>query len=400
MSWKENLRPASFRGVSFFIDTSEFTTGRRVSLHEYPDREFGFPEDLGKISRTFKVDGHILGDDYFQTKQSMIEAVETPGVGELIHPYFGTVQVQVNSFAINEDTGRGRIASISFMFYESGDDRFPKNVQDKQSTLEARSGSAIESSKENFDDNFSIVRQPGFVVDAARDKVQKAADLFTESTQGVVTVSEEASNLAFGIRNLTAEVDDLLQSPSDLSNRLLDSFQLLEDSIPSSEDRLSVIGNFTTFGDDDAQVLGTTPSRDRQRDNNSAFNSFIKQVAASKSALYASQVEFDSTNEANEKRQEISALINEQIQSTENDDVFQQFRALNAVLIKTVPDEDADIPNIENVTPNDTTNSLVLVYDLFERRDSEQDIIDRNKIKNPAVIEQGIELEVIDVRRS
>ena len=74
-------------------------------------------------------------------------------------------------------------------------------------------------------------------------------------------------------------------------------------------------------------------------------------------------------------------------------------QALNAIIVKTIPDIDNELPNIETVVPRRTTNSLLVTYDLFENLESEQDLINRNGIKNPAFIEQGVSLEVIDVRK-
>ena len=47
-SWREDLRPASFRGVPFLVDESHVVIGRRVVLHEYPLRDKPYAEDLGK----------------------------------------------------------------------------------------------------------------------------------------------------------------------------------------------------------------------------------------------------------------------------------------------------------------------------------------------------------------
>ena len=46
----ENLRPASFRGVAFEVESHSESGGRRVELHEYPLRDTPYAEDLGKKS--------------------------------------------------------------------------------------------------------------------------------------------------------------------------------------------------------------------------------------------------------------------------------------------------------------------------------------------------------------
>ena len=61
MSWKDELRPASFRGVEFFIDVSQKSLGRRAVLHEFPNRETPYTEDMGRVAEGFEIEGHVLG---------------------------------------------------------------------------------------------------------------------------------------------------------------------------------------------------------------------------------------------------------------------------------------------------------------------------------------------------
>ncbi|WP_374707575.1 DNA circularization N-terminal domain-containing protein, partial [uncultured Deefgea sp.] len=39
MAWREQLQPASFRGVPFYVYTSSGEVGRRNVVHEYPLRD-------------------------------------------------------------------------------------------------------------------------------------------------------------------------------------------------------------------------------------------------------------------------------------------------------------------------------------------------------------------------
>ncbi len=400
MAWKDKLRPASFRGVPFYIEQSQYTGGRRVSFHEFPDRNDPFPEDLGKVGRTFKVEGHILGDNYFDTKEQLIEAAEKFGPGELIHPYYGTLQVQCGAFSIDEDTKDGRIAKISFQFYEAGNDNFPKTVDDKASQLLDKSTNALAKSKENFDNKFSVAGLPGFAVATARSGVESAADFFENATKGIATEAEGIANLAFGIRNLRAEVNDLLQAPSKLSKRLIDSFALLEAAIGVPKGRLAAFRTFSAFGRNDAALTGTTPTRERERDNKTAFDSLMREAALANSVNTSGEVEYESVNEATTTRNDLRDLIDEVQSETDSDDVFQAFKDLNAQLVRAVPDVDSDLPNVQDVTVHQTTNSLVMAYDLFENADTEEDIIARNKIRHPGFIKGGTTLEVLDVRKS
>lgn len=397
MAWTEGLRPASFRGIPFFIEGSQYTSGRRVTFHEFPNREEPYAEDLGRVGRTFKIEGHLLGDDIFEQKERLIEACEKFGPGELIHPYFGNRSVQVGAFSVDEDTKEGRILKFSIQFYESGDNRFPKDVDDKQTLLENAGDLAGEKNKSLFDRVFSIAKLPGFAVNSARNSVFAATAAFQNATKDVVATVEGIANLAYDIRNLRAEVDDLLAAPNLLSQRLLDSLALLEDAIESPRGRLQAYSGLIAF------IAGnvtndTTPTRQREKSNDDVFNGFIQRAAIVSAVKASGETEFESTEEAEATRTQLRDAIEIQLLTTNDDDVFQAFEDLQAQLVRVVPDVDSDLPNVQEVELQNSTNSLVLAYDLFQNPDSESDIIARNKIRNPAFIQGNQTLEVIDER--
>lgn len=399
-SWKDRLRPASFRGIAFFIDSSQYTGGRRVAFHEFPDRDNPFPEDLGKVGQTFRVEGHILGDTYFDTKQQLLEAANKEGPGELVHPYYGTLLVQCGAFSIDEDNREGRIAKISFQFYEAGDNRYPKEVDDKQFVLEEKNLSALDKSKAEFDRRFSIAKLPGFAVDTARKSVADAATAFENATKGVQTQAKEIADLAFAIRNLRAETNDLLQSPANLSQRLLDSFSLLEDACSVPRGKFAAAQTFVAFGSGDAPIPTTTPIRQKQDENKRVFDDLMKRASTIQAVSAASTIEFESVNEASQTRDTLRDQIDDILLTCEDDDVFQAFQDVKAQLARVLPDADSDLPNVQEVKTQDTNPSLVIAYDLFEVPEAEEDLINRNKIAHPGFVLGGSTLEVIDVRKS
>lgn len=397
MAWKDNLRPASFRGVIFFIDSSQYTSGRRNVFHEFPDRDSPYSEDMGRVGRSFKIEGHILGDDYFSIKTRLIDAVEKFGPGELIHPYYGTLLVQCGAFSIDEDTKEGRIAKISFQFYEAGDNRYPKSANDKFTVISDKAAAANAASKKKFDSAFDIAKAPGFVVQQARNGVTSVANLLSKALKGGKTIAEEVANLAYGIRNLKAQINDLIKAPSKLSKYIQDSFALLEKALSLPKGRLKAYSDFFTFGLHDLPILGNTFNRDRERNNKDAFDKFVRRSAVANAAVQAAQIPFESTEEALKTREQLTELIEEVLLTSDDDEVYSTFEDLQASLVALIPDDDSNLPNLRTIKIENTVSSLVLTHDLFENHELEADIIARNKIRNPGFILGDSALEVLNV---
>lgn len=120
MSWRDALRPASFRGVSFYISEATIGAGRRLARHEYPQRDLPYLEDMGRKAREYKVEAYILGSDYMRGRDALLAAVEKAGSGQLVHPWHGTVVVVVQDCQLSEGTASGGYAKFSLTFVEAG----------------------------------------------------------------------------------------------------------------------------------------------------------------------------------------------------------------------------------------------------------------------------------------
>lgn len=125
MSWRDELRPASWRGIPFGVLANESRFGRRVAVHEYPFRDTVWVEDLGRNVRRLGLTGFLVGDDALLRKQEMIEACEEEGPGELVHPTLGSLTVALLEFAASERWDQGRVVELAFAFVEAAGPAFP-----------------------------------------------------------------------------------------------------------------------------------------------------------------------------------------------------------------------------------------------------------------------------------
>ncbi|EAP3524755.1 DNA circularization protein, partial [Salmonella enterica] len=124
--WRGRLRDASFRGVPFSVEDDESTFGRRVQVHEYPNRDKPWTEDLGRATRRLTINAYLVGDDYADRRDRLISAIETAGPGTLVHPQYGEMQGSIDGqVRITHSSTEGRMCRVSFQFVESGELSFP-----------------------------------------------------------------------------------------------------------------------------------------------------------------------------------------------------------------------------------------------------------------------------------
>jgi prophage DNA circulation protein len=139
-SWRARLRPASWRGVPFFVSEASGEVGRRYEFHEYPQRDQPWAEDLGRAQRKWSITGYVLGEGYMGTRDRLLAACEQPGPGKLVHPYLGELRVVCDRFRYTERDDEGRMCRFDLSFAEPGQSGLPSARRAAGAALQAAAG--------------------------------------------------------------------------------------------------------------------------------------------------------------------------------------------------------------------------------------------------------------------
>lgn len=183
---------ASFRGVTFFVEASDISAGRRVVTHQYPQRDEPFTEDLGRAARVFSLSAFVLGDDCIEQAQALRDAIEQPGPGTLVHPEFGELQVIAQpGGSMSFDQARRRVR-FSLSFVEAGLNAFPESGRATQSASREAADGLMESAINDFAETINL--------DGVEDFVKTALEGDLLDSLGIISNSEIASVLGFADR--------------------------------------------------------------------------------------------------------------------------------------------------------------------------------------------------------
>lgn len=118
--WRDALQPASFRGAGFYVEVSRPPLGRRNVVHEFPKQDTPFAEDMGRRARRYAITAHVIGPNYLDDRDALIDACEAGGPGLLTHPTLGDVLVNCDVCVPTETAERGGICTFELSFIESG----------------------------------------------------------------------------------------------------------------------------------------------------------------------------------------------------------------------------------------------------------------------------------------
>ena len=210
--WRDRLQDASFRGVPFKVEEESAGTGRRVETHEYPNRDKPYTEDLGKVTFRPSITAYVVGDDCFDQRDRLIEALNKPGPGTLVHPTYGELKVCVDGeVRVSTSKSEGRIVRFDLKFVEAGELSYPTSGAATAQTLMS-SCSALDDC---ISDSFS-----GFSIDGVADFVQNdvvgnASTMLGYVSDAMKVVDSAVSDAA---RLLQGDISVLLPPPSSGKN--------------------------------------------------------------------------------------------------------------------------------------------------------------------------------------
>lgn len=394
MGWREQLRPASFRGVPFGVDGTDASGGRRVALHEYPNRDLPYAEDMGRKAREFAVDGFVLGADYMAARDALIDALERSGPGVLVHPYRGTQRVQVTDYRIRESSTEGGLARFSISFVEAGTLESPTVAVDTAAAVSARADSALAAAKNHFSGKFSVDGQPGWVTSAASANVAAALDAMQDVGGRLPVLPAEAADFQRGLSLLSQSVSDIIHSPANLAGSITDYIAEMGRILQRPGDALKVYGSLGGFGGGFKPVPTTTATNRQQAANQAGTVDLMRTAGAIELARATSNIDYASRDDALAARTaSLDAL--DAVAETADDLTYQELVGLRAAVVNDIATRGAQLPRIASVRPTDTVPALVLAYRTYGDATRDSEIVSRNALRHPGFVPGGTDIEVL-----
>lgn len=393
--WKKNLRKASFRGVSFRIESHSLAGGRRGVQHEYAQRDEPFTEDTGRKARKFSVDAYILGEDYMPSRDALKNALEEFGPGELIHPYLGRHMVNCFDYTLKESTRDGGMAIFTISFVEAGKEQFPDSRADALSSTLAAAQAVKDSKLEQFKKGFSVAKKPQFVLDAATEKIRNISDMLASAQDKSGGFLAASASAAAAIMSLRSQAEQLIHAPERLFSEIEKSFALLFDAITDKRSGFEASSALTGYGNNDDEVAPITVTRQQQGNNQNELNSATRLIALAEASVSAVQIDFESRKDAQGIRSTLLRTIDDESDAAGTDDVYEALQDLRVEIAKHIPGDAENLSIVSEITPKETTTSLTLAYDVYGSVSREAEVVQRNKIRTPGFIAGGSPVEVL-----
>lgn len=391
MTWAtDNLRPASFRGIAFSVVQHEAAGGKAVVPHEFPGRDVPYVEELGRNARTFDVEAYLVGADYLERRDRLLEALQEPGAGELVHPWLGNLRVHARSWRIRESAREARMCLLAVSFVAAGTQVAPSSATVPGDQVRAAGATLLEQVAAEAIEILEGSLRPGAAAEGAADSWQAAGgELEKLELRGPL---DKVAAWRERVRSLSDRAEQLAANPASLVGEIRSVFDDLQAAAGTPR-------NLVTNLDETARRLlelrGSKrhggPAADEAAD---ATSDLIVRNIAESAAQAAALRSWETYDDAVRNRQLVVELLDE-LGASASDAAYAAMQDLAAQLVEAVPPPDTNLPRLDQLTLQRTRPAIVLSYQLYDTALRDAEIVERNRVPNPAFLPTNQPLEVV-----
>lgn len=397
MSFLDSLRPASFRGVAFFVDLAAKEFGPRTVSHGMTLRTEPVHEFLGALPESFTIEALLYGDDLDAQSRVFDAALTEQATGRLVHPLYGELDaVVIGPVRSSLSTREGRVLRYSIPFQRAGGEASPTTRVDTVARVNSAAALAKTAVIDEFANAFAAAGQHALVLDAARASLTSVASSILARFRGWAATSIVANASAAASRLANAS-DALLAAPSDLASELYGLVQTAAPAERGADLLLSIAA-------DGALTLPvapvTTPARVRAAGNDAALVQLVRAAAAIEAVTAGTVAGWESRDEAEAWRNEAGDLLAAISESAATETTWKRMADLRATVTRDVAVRALPLPRLRTTVPVQTESSLLIAYrldgdDLTTLFDRAAEIVTRNRIRHPGFVPGGRALEVL-----
>lgn len=388
MTQLAELRPASYRGARFLIGDVSTDGGRKQVVHEFPNSNRREIDDLGLLNKTYSITGLVTTS---AARDSLIRALDGDGLGELIHPVFGTLNVSSQPYTVTETTRELGVIRFQMSFIQTEPQLFPVSSPAKQAEISSQASSVISAINDEIAERFEVEGIANF--DSAQSKLLAVADAVlgqsfsTAVDQGVVSIFSKA------VAVYTGGINQNIFDPQTLAltfTGMFNEFGLLSSD---AQTMLNLTIGLIDFGDNDEPTPTTTAVRIQRENNRQLVNSATRFNAMAQSYDNAVNIDFISAVDLEATEQQLEEAYQAVINDNNLTDATNELLIDLRTSVQSFLDEATTAAfKVALITDVNEQPASILTYSYYGSTDNTEDIVTLNGIVNTSFVEGNVNI--------
>lgn len=376
MSWRQERKPASFRGIEFEARALTRSGGNALVVDKLPESDEYTVGELGNEPDGNRLVGFVHGDDHLDQWVNLEAAFRKRGAGELVHPWRGQLLAFVKTWTVTHDIAGG-VTEFEFEFILAGLETRP-NVTVITETDVLEKG---ETAKEK-----ALARLALFDADAPT---------WLETTAGVIDIVDglpsyydstisaaRTAELASFARFALAEIE----APAELSD--------LVTAVETACESATIQGLVRYLTEPTVTDLpsGATAPGEAVRQSVDAYIRTVRVTALVAACNLAVGETYQSAEAAEQQQSVLTGIIDDELDLEPEDETFTALCDLRAALVAALSEVSERLPRLREIVVNEPTPALVLAFDLYEDIERESEILELNGNAHPGFLSGTLEV--------
>jgi prophage DNA circulation protein len=429
--WFARLREAEFDGVPFFTLEGEWEFGRRITVHEYPQRDLPNAEDHGRKADRFRFDAFLVGPDYDRDRDALIEAIRNHNSPrELVTERWGSRRVVVETGRVRETSIEGRWCRISIEAVEAGANLEPSSSTVTENAVEEATQNAAVALLSQFLQTFRGASDT--VARWARDRVSlrvvEAIETLERDGLGLIRAGQSGPSALLGLPEVklaarilkgqigglgAAEDSGAANSPASFGSDLIDLYLDFARIDATGKDRARFLEELRHVDEALPGALNGPYPQERStafatiiepaslaadRANHQALGRLTRRAMVIARTLAALEIELPSLDETLRLRDDLLIPLDAEIDiasGSQEDEAHIALRELRATVIDDLSTRGARLTELATYTPPKPVSTLLLSQRLYGTGERHDELEARIRPRHPGFIPAAEPLRVL-----
>lgn len=388
--WLSTLWYASFKGVPFWVETDEEEGSRRVVIHQFPNRDDPFLEDLGEGPRRFSIDAYVAGDLADLQASGLGSQLTTLGPGVLVLPAHGPLFVRCVEWSRNRSKDQHGKVAFTAKFIREGSSFGLSSVS---SIANAVFGvvSALASVAATTASRRILVRsQPEYVIDDTISAFEEGYTQLELLRKEAKVDSLLGPRIALDAQNYFRALPETVKRSDEIPVETFTTAIELTQSYSEAmrpETAVRLFGGLLENPLPSLKPVYRTENEITAALNAYEVKSFFRCAWLTAYANAVTKATFESVREGRTVRADVAEFFEHSMEALTGHETYDLYIALantRGKLIEYLNAAVIDLASVLNIEANRSIPSLVWAWRLYQDPTRANELVSRNKVIHPS----------------
>jgi prophage DNA circulation protein len=366
------LPDGQFREAFFFYQESSGSGGRKTQTHEYPNKTERYVEDLGGLEKKFTLNVYTDDNVSYSERDKLIKELDKAGVGTLVHPSFGDLEVVVVGYTFTESIRELGITKFTINFEVASQNILPTKITATKGRLAQLKSDILGDNEKAFDDGWESVKKAKATFDSGVKTLKRTANKINNIAKQIQGAGDSFADLITSFNQIVNSAKKLVQAPSVLASNLRTAFDNLGVAFKNSKDLFNTTKKLFGFNESDQAIVGKSQIQKDIKTNQDQLNNFVN-VAVLATAYDASvNIEYNNLQELNQVIADLENGFN-QLPDTIDKNLRDALLQMKIEATNIFSQLAISLPNVANynvINPISLNNLIFKLYGSLELKET------------------------------